>query len=66
MKSLGIVILFLVALMAGGCSIVSILSFGSDSFILSLPGLGVALVCGLGIRALTRGDPPEPPGDAKE
>ena len=52
--------------MAGGCSIVSILSFGSDSFILSLPGLGVALVCGLGIRALTRGDPPEPPGDAKE
>ncbi|MEO8242717.1 MAG: hypothetical protein ABI832_10410 [bacterium] len=52
MRVLGITLLVLIALFTGGCSLVSLVAFGGQSFILSGPGLLIALGCILWIKHL--------------
>lgn len=54
MKVIGITVLALIAFFTGGCSLVSLVAFGRDSFTLSVPGLIIAGLCVWGIRSMTR------------
>ncbi len=60
MKVVGIALLVLIALFTGGCSLLSLAAFGGQSFILSGPGLLIALVCIVWIKSLTRDHQPLP------
>ncbi len=57
MRNLAIALLAISALLTGGCSLYFLLGMGSDTFLLSLPGLFVALSCLMGIRAIVTKSP---------
>lgn len=52
MRTLAIALLAIVGLFTGGCSLYFIVFLGSDSFSLSLPGLFIAAICGLLLKAM--------------
>ena len=66
MKSIGHVILALIALLTGGCSLFFLATLGEDSFPLSAIGLVVAAICMFAILMLPRNDPPDRPSETQE